>query len=73
MKSAARSHGGADALGAARWDFSTCANAAGPCPTALAAVQRADVTRYPDPEATPCECACSSASATCRPHPATRR
>ena len=52
MKSAARSHGGADALGAARWDFSTCANAAGPCPTALAAVQRADVTRYPDPEAT---------------------
>ncbi|WP_342451230.1 aminotransferase class I/II-fold pyridoxal phosphate-dependent enzyme [Piscinibacter koreensis] len=46
-----RVHGGADARGAARWDFSTCANAAGPCPTALAAVQAADATRYPDPAA----------------------
>jgi histidinol-phosphate aminotransferase len=47
-----RAHGGADAQGAARWDFSTCANAAGPCPAALAAVQAADPTRYPDPAGT---------------------
>ncbi len=45
----ARVHGGADARGAARWDFSTCANAAGPCPEALAAVRDSDPTRYPDP------------------------
>lgn len=50
--SALRAHGGADAQGAARWDFSTCANAAGPCPQALAAVQAADPTRYPDPAGT---------------------
>lgn len=42
-------HGGPDARGAARWDFSTCANAAGPCPLALAAVRAADCMRYPDP------------------------
>lgn len=42
-------HGGPDARGAARWDFSTCANAAGPCPLALAAVRAADCVRYPDP------------------------
>lgn len=48
----ARAHGGADAQGAARWDFSTCANAAGPCPHALAAVKAADPTRYPDASAT---------------------
>lgn len=47
-----RVHGGADARGAARWDFSTCANAAGPCPDALAQVRAADATRYPDPAAT---------------------
>lgn len=47
-----RVHGGADAAGAARWDFSTCANATGPCPAVLAAVQAADATRYPDPGAT---------------------
>lgn len=47
-----RVHGGADARGAARWDFSTCANAAGPCPLALAQVRAADTTRYPDPAAT---------------------
>ena len=47
-----RVHGGADAAGAPRWDFSTCANAAGPCPSALAAVRAADPTRYPDPGAT---------------------
>lgn len=47
-----RTHGGTDANGPARWDFSTCANAAGPCPAALAAVQAADATRYPDPAST---------------------
>lgn len=45
----ARIHGGSDALGAARFDFSTNSNACGPCPVALAAVQAADATRYPDP------------------------
>lgn len=44
-----RFHGGPDALGVPRWDFSTCANAAGPCPSVLAAVRHADCTRYPDP------------------------
>jgi histidinol-phosphate aminotransferase len=42
-------HGGPDALGVPRWDFSTNANACGPCPTALAAVQAADPQHYPDP------------------------
>lgn len=42
-------HGGPDALGVPRHDFSTNANACGPCPEALAAVQSADATRYPDP------------------------
>lgn len=46
--SAPRVHGGTDALGAARFDFSTNSHAAGPCPQALAAVQAADATRYPD-------------------------
>lgn len=45
---AQRVHGGTDALGAARFDFSTNSHAAGPCPLALAAVQAADATRYPD-------------------------
>lgn len=49
---AVRLHGGAGAAGPARWDFSTCSNAAGPCPTALTAVTSADATRYPDPNAT---------------------
>ena len=43
-----RLHGGPDAQGAARYDFSTNSNACGPCPQALAAVQAADATRYPD-------------------------
>lgn len=47
-----RVHGGADASGPLPWDFSTCANAAGPCPAALEAVQQADLSRYPDPTAT---------------------
>ena len=42
-------HGGPDARGAAQYDFSTNSNACGPCPQALAAVQQADATRYPDP------------------------
>lgn len=42
-------HGGADAQGAASFDFSTNSNACGPCPTALAAVRAADASRYPDP------------------------
>lgn len=45
-------HGGPDARGAARWDFSTNSNACGPCPYALAAVQQADASRYPDPRYT---------------------
>ncbi len=44
-----RIHGGVDAQGAPRFDFSTNSNACGPCPPALAAVQRVDATRYPDP------------------------
>ena len=32
-----------------RYDFSSNANPLGPCPSVLAAVRRADVTRYPDP------------------------
>jgi len=47
--SSVRIHGGVDAQGAPRFDFSTNSNACGPCPPALAAVQRADATRYPDP------------------------
>ena len=38
----ARVHGGPDARGAVPHDFSTNANAVGPCPQALAAVQAAD-------------------------------
>lgn len=44
-----RLHGGPDALGVPRFDFSTNSNACGPCPQALAAVQQADATHYPDP------------------------
>lgn len=44
-----RQHGGPDARGVARWDFSSNANACGPCPTALLAVQQADAVHYPDP------------------------
>jgi histidinol-phosphate aminotransferase len=43
-----RMHGGPDGLGAPLHDFSTNSNACGPCPQALAAVQGADATRYPD-------------------------
>lgn len=44
-----RIHGGPDAAGRARYDFSTNSNPCGPCPAALAAVQQADATAYPDP------------------------
>jgi histidinol-phosphate aminotransferase len=43
-----RMHGGPDALGVPLHDFSTNSNACGPCPLALAAVQAADASRYPD-------------------------
>ncbi len=43
-----RQHGGPDALGVPLHDFSSNANACGPCPAALLAVQQADATRYPD-------------------------
>lgn len=42
-------HGGPDRFGVPRWDFSTNANANGPAPMVLRAVQRADPMRYPDP------------------------
>ena len=42
-------HGGPDAQGVPLHDFSTNANACGPCPAALAALQQADRSRYPDP------------------------
>ena len=45
-------HGGADALGVPRFDFSTNSNACGPCAQALAAVQQADPGHYPDPHYT---------------------
>jgi len=45
-------HGGPDVRGPARWDFSTNSNACGPCPQALADVQQADASRYPDPSYT---------------------
>jgi histidinol-phosphate aminotransferase len=43
-----RIHGGTDASGPARFDFSTNANACGPCPAAQRAVRDADPSRYPD-------------------------
>ena len=45
---APRLHGGTDALGVPRHDFSTNSNACGPCPAALAAVRQADPGPYPD-------------------------
>ena len=42
-------HGGPDALGVPRWDFSTNANACGPCPKVWEAVRLADARHYPDP------------------------
>lgn len=42
-------HGGPDAHGVPRHDFSSNQNALGPCPAALAAVQTAPAQHYPDP------------------------
>jgi len=44
-----RVHGGTDDQGVAQWDFSSNANACGPCPDVEAAVRQADPRRYPDP------------------------
>ncbi len=45
-------HGGPDEHGVPLHDFSTNANACGPCGLALAAVQQADAAHYPDPSCT---------------------
>ena len=45
-----RMHGGPNSDGVARWDFSTNANACGPCPLIVETMRRADVARYPDPQ-----------------------
>ena len=45
-------HGGTDSIPDPRYDFSSNANPLGPCPSVLAAVRNADVTRYPDPKYT---------------------
>ena len=49
MRGIEPSHGGTDSLPDPRYDFSSNANPAGPCPSVLAAVRNADVARYPDP------------------------
>lgn len=46
--SPARVHGGPDHHGVPLHDFSSNSNACGPCPAALAAVQLADASQYPD-------------------------
>lgn len=45
-----RVHGGPDALGVPRHDFSTNSNACGPCPLVQQALLRVDATAYPDPD-----------------------
>ncbi|PXW93275.1 histidinol-phosphate aminotransferase [Sphaerotilus hippei] len=42
-------HGGPDALGVPRWDFSTNANACGPAPGVVEVLARVDARHYPDP------------------------
>ena len=42
-------HGGTDSLPEPRYDFSSNANALGPCPSVLAAIRAAKVSHYPDP------------------------
>ena len=49
MNDAEDTHGGPDRWGVPLHDFSTNANACGPCPLATAAVREADASRYPDP------------------------
>ena len=45
-------HGGTDALGVARHDFSTNANACGPCPLVVEVLQQVNAAAYPDPQYT---------------------
>ncbi|VTU35373.1 Histidinol-phosphate aminotransferase 2 [Variovorax sp. PBS-H4] len=45
-------HGGPDARGPVPHDFSTNANACGPCPMAVQALAQVDAARYPDPRYT---------------------
>lgn len=45
-------HGGPDAHGIPRWDFSTNANACGPAPGVRSALRWVDPTLYPDPQYT---------------------
>ena len=45
-------HGGTDALGVARHDFSSNANACGPCPLVVEALQQVNAAAYPDPQYT---------------------
>jgi histidinol-phosphate aminotransferase len=52
VTAAKRVHGGPDAGGVPRHDFSTNSNACGPCPAARDAVADADATHYPDPSYT---------------------
>ena len=47
-----RIHGGADALGTPRYDFSTNSNACGPCPQVVQMLQACDASHYPDPSYT---------------------
>jgi histidinol-phosphate/aromatic aminotransferase/cobyric acid decarboxylase-like protein len=46
MASLHPTHGGTDAMPDPRYDFSSNANPLGPCPSVLAAVRNADVTRW---------------------------
>jgi histidinol-phosphate aminotransferase len=55
-----RIHGGPDSRGVPLHDFSTNSNGCGPCPQALAAVEGADPTRYPDPSYTALRAALAS-------------
>lgn len=45
-------HGGPDAAGVPRWDFSANANGCGPAPCVEAALRDTPLTRYPDPACT---------------------
>lgn len=49
LTAAVREHGGNDLLGQPATEFSSNANACGPCPTALQATERVDPSRYPEP------------------------
>lgn len=46
---ARREHGGPDALGVPRWDFSSNTHPCGPCPLACSEVAQAARQQYPDP------------------------